>query len=216
MACPPELSASAVEMPVTGRQGFSLSESFGFGPYKVTDVHRGWRVTTSWGVLGYGSSKSEQPFEFKVHANADAPWHAHCATGVRWTEMELNNFMNTGGKLEWGLSSNALFTSEFSPPDKTKSWKMVLTQETQDQVMNGLLGDGTVRISVKGTRKLAGTTLPLTEATGYLFYGDQGLVGAVDVLNQGSVWIAKDLPDPLPRVLASAASALLLYRDLRE
>ena len=38
MACPPELSASAVEMPVTGRQGFGLSESFSFGPYKVTDV----------------------------------------------------------------------------------------------------------------------------------------------------------------------------------
>ena len=216
MACPPELSASAVEMPVTGRQGFGLSESFSFGPYRVTDVHRGWRVTTAWGILGYGSSKSEQPFEFKVHAHADAAWQAHCAAGVRWTEMELNNFMNTGGTLELGLSSHALFTSEFFQPDKKKRWKMVMRQETEDQVMDGLLGDGAVRISVKGTRKLAGSTWPLTEATGYLFYGDQGLVGAVDVLNQGAVWIVKDLPDPMRSVLATAASALLLYRDLRE
>jgi len=214
MACPPELSASAVEMPVTGRQGFGLSESFSFGPYRVTDVHRGWQVTTAWGILGYGSSKSEQPFEFKVHAHADAVWQAHCAVGVRWTEMEFNNFMGTGGDLEWGLSSHALFTGEFTPPDKKKSWKMVMKQETRDQVMDGLLSGGAVRISVKGTRKLAGSTWPLTEATGYLFYGDQGLVGAVDVLNQGAVWIAKDLPDPMQNVLAAAASALLLYRDL--
>ncbi len=213
---PPELSASAVEMPVTGRQGFGLSESFSFGPYKVTDVHRGWRVTTAWGILGYGSSKSEQPFEFKIHAHADAPWQAHCATGVRWTEMEFNNFMDTGGDLEWGLSSHALFTGEFSGPDKEKSWKMVMKQETQDRVVDGLLSDGALRISLKGTRKLAGTTLPLTEATGYLFFGDHGLVGAVDVLNQGSVWIAKDLPDPMRTALAAAVSALLLYRDLRE
>ena len=105
--------------------------------------------------------------------------------------MEFDNFMGTGGTLEWGLSSEALFTGEFTPPGKEKSWKMVMKQATRDRVMDGLLSDGTARISLKGTRALAGTTLPLTEATGYLFYGDQGLVGAVDVLNQGSVWIAK-------------------------
>ena len=216
MACPPELSASAVEMIVTGRQGFGLSESFKFGPYQVMDVHRGWRVTTAWGIFGYGSSKSEQPFEFKVHNHGKAAWQAHCAVGVRWTEMELNNFMDTGGILEWGLTSHALFTSEFLQPDKEKPWKMVMKQETQDRVMDGLLGDGDIRISVKGTRKLAGSTWPLTEATGYLFYRDQDLVGAVDVLNQGAVWIEKDLPDPMRSVLAAAASALLLYRDLRD
>ena len=216
MACPPKLSSSAVEMPVSGRQGFGLSEVFSFGPYKVTDVHRGWRVTTAWGVLGYGSSKSEQPFEFKVQANAHVPWQAHCATGVRWTELEFKNFMDTGGDLEWGLSSNALFTGEFSRPGNEKPWKMVMRQETGDRVMDGLLSDGAIRISVKGTRKLAGGAWPLTEATGYLFYGDRGLVGAVDVLNQGTVYIIKDLPDPVGNALAAAASALLLYRDLRE
>ncbi len=216
MACPPELSASAVEMPVTGRQGFGLGGSFRFGPYQVTDVHRGWRVTTAWSILGYGSSKSEQPFEFKVRDHGNAAWQAHCVVGVRWTEMELNNFMDTGGTLKWGLSSHALFTSEFSQPNNEKRWKMVMKQETQDLVMDGLLGDGAIRISVKGTRKLAGSTWPLTEATGYLFYRDQDLVGAVDILNQGAVWIEKDLPDPMRSVLVAAASALLLHGDLRD
>ena len=216
MACPPGLSASAVEMPVTGRQGFGLSESFRFGPYDVSDVHRGWRVTTAWGIFGYGSSKSEQPFEFKLRAPDNAAWQAHCAAGVRWNEMELNNFMDTGGSLEWGLSSHALFTCEFSPPDKKKPWKMVMKQETQDLVMDGLLGDGATRISVKGTRELAGGAWPLTEATGYLFYRDQDLVGAVDVVNQGAVWIEKDLADDTRSAMAASASALLLYRDLRD
>ena len=215
MACPVELSASAVEMPVTGRQGFGLSESFRFGPYDVSDIHRGWRVTTTWGILRYGSSKSEQPFEFKLRTHDNAAWQAHCATGVRWKEMEINNFMDTRGTLEWGLSSHALFTCEFSSPDKQEPWKMVMKQETQDLVMDGLLGDGATRISVKGTRELAGGAWPLTEATGYLFYRDQDLVGAVDVLNQGAVWIEKDLPDDMRRAVAAAGSALLLYRDLR-
>ena len=216
MACPPELSASAVEMPVTGRQGFGLSESFRFGPYDVSDVHRGWRVTTAWGIFGYGSSKSEQPFEFKLHAPDNAAWQAHCAAGVRWNEMELNDFMDTGGVLEWGLSSHALFTCEFSPPDKKKPWKMVMKQETQDLVMDGLIGDGAIRIFVKGTRELAGGAWPLTEATGYLFYRDQDLVGAVDVVNQGAVWIEKDLANDTRSAMAASASALLLYRDLRD
>ena len=97
MACPPECSVSAVEMPVTGRQGFGLSESFLFGPYHVSDVHRGWRVTTSWGILGYGSSKSEQPFEFKLSAPDGAIWQAHCATGVR--RNALLKKRRGGGKL---------------------------------------------------------------------------------------------------------------------
>jgi len=215
MACPPELSAAAVEMPVTGRQGFGLSDLF-FGPYIVSDVHRGWRVTTAWGILGYGSSKSEQPFEFKLRVHGNAVWQAHCAAGVRWKEMEFNNFMDTGGVLEWELSSHALFTCEFSPPDKEKPWKMVMKQETQDLVMDGVLGDGVIRISVKGTRELAGGKWPLTEATGYLFYRDRDLLGAVDVLNQGAVWIKKELPDHTRRALAAAAAALLLNGDLRD
>ena len=216
MARPPEFSASAVEMPVSGRQGFGFSESFRFGPYLVSDVNRGWRVTTSWGILGYGSSKSEQPFEFKLRAHDNAVRQAHCANGVRWKEMELNNFMDTGGDLEWELSSHALFTCEFSPPDMKKSWKMVMKQETENLVMDGVLGDGANRIFVKGTRELEGGAWPLTEATGYLFYLDQDLVGGVDVLNQGAVWMKKDLSADMRGAVAAAASALLLYRDLKD
>ena len=215
MACPSELSTSAVEMPVTGRQGFNLSESFGFGPYHVSDVHRGWRVTTEWGILGYGSSKSEQPFEFKLHINCNTVLQAHCATGVRWKEMELNNFMDTGGTLEWEFSSHALFTCEFSLPEKKKPWKMVMKQETHDHVMDGLLGNDATRISVQGTRELAGGAWPLTEATGYLFYRGQNLVGAVEILNQGAVWLDKNLSDDTRRAVAATAAALLLHRDLR-
>jgi hypothetical protein len=216
MACPPELSASAIEMPVTGRQGFGLSKSFRFGPYDVSDVHRGWRVTTTWSIFGYGSSKSEQPFEFKLRTHDNVDWQAHCATGVRWKEMELNNFMDTGGVLEWGLSSHALFTCEFSPPEKKRPWKMVMKQETQNLVLDGLLSDGATRISIKGTRELEGGAWPLTEATGYLFYSNQDLVGAVDVVNQGAVWIEKELSDNTRRAAAAAASALLLHKDLKD
>ena len=82
--------------------------------------------------------------------------------------------------------------------------------------MDGLLGDGATRISVKGTRELAGGAWPLTEATGYLFYRDQDLVGAVDVVNQGAVWFEKDLADDARSAVAASASALLLHRDLRD
>lgn len=203
-------------MPVTGRQGFGLSESFRFGPYHVSDVHRGWRVTTSWGILGYGSSKSEQPFEFRLSAHDVAIRQAHCATGVRWKEVKLNNFMDTGGALEWELSSHALFTCEFSLPDKKESWKIVMKQETRNLVMDGLLAHGATRIFVKETRELEGGAWPLTEATGYRFYRNQDLVGAVDVLNQGAVWMKKDLSSDMRGAVAAAASALLRYRDLKD
>jgi len=124
--------------------------------------------------------------------------------------------MDTGGTVEWELSSHALFTCEFSPPNRKGLWKMVMKQETQNLVMDGLLGHNTIRISVKGTRELEGGAWPLTEATGYLFYRDQDLIGAVDVLNQGAMWMKKGLSVDMRGAVAAAASALLLHRDLKD
>ena len=42
MAVPPDLESGSEVFPCTGRQGFTWSEKFTFGPYAVTDVHRGW------------------------------------------------------------------------------------------------------------------------------------------------------------------------------
>ncbi|MBU4603850.1 MAG: hypothetical protein KKH66_02990, partial [Proteobacteria bacterium] len=78
----------------------------------------------------------------------------------------------------------------------------------------GVLEGPKLTIQVQGTDKLEGTTIPLSEPTGYVFSvaGQlSGTVGAVQVINDGLLW----LPDsPQQEAMAAASAALLLYQDI--
>jgi hypothetical protein len=51
--------------------------------------------------------------------------------------------------------------------------------------------------------------------TGYEFRDADGVIGAVEVLNRGAVWLSGDLGAERRRTLAAASAALLLLEDLR-
>lgn len=214
MAVPPDLPASATAMPVEGRKTFSFDESFHFGGSRVESVRRGWTHSTAWRFLGFESGKAKQTYEFHLKAAGGDSWKAHCATGVRWKEMEFENFLDSQGTLTWPLHSDTGFACTFDR-EGSKAWKLAMDQGTDDLVMNGVLTDGTAVIKVEGIRKLQGTPIPLGEPSGYLFLGPDGLVGAVEVINNGTVWIAGDVAPDVQSALACTSASLLLYRALK-
>jgi hypothetical protein len=71
-------------------------------------------------------------------------------------------------------------------------------------------------ITVQGTNRLAGTFLPLGETSGYSFAAAGKTLAAVEVINNGAVWLAPDLDPALRGPVTAAIASLLLFEELRK
>lgn len=211
MAIPPELESRAEVMPCTDRGGFSFSEAFSFGAYHVSQVKRGWTKRVTWGIVFYERSNSRQQFEFQMATPEGVPWLGQASTGVTQSDLKGNA---ARGQLTWNLSSDLNFVVQLAPTGQSNAWSLVMAEKTKELVMNGQLSNGRTTFRVEGSRDLAGTTMPLMDTAGYLFYKGGKLAGAVDVLNDGAVQLDRQLPATERDALAAAATALLLYRDI--
>ena len=214
MELPANMPASASEMPVEGRKAFKFNEPFSFGSYDIFDVQYGWKVTTAWGMFGFDSSQARQTFEFRMRSK-DQEMIANCATGVNRQSIQSSNFLNTGGTMNFELHSSQVFAGGKILPIKKKIWILVMNQDTQSIVMDGILTNKSLGISVEGTQKLSGTSMPLLDPTGYYFRKAGKLIGSVEVINNGAVWIDSHQSKTVQTALAGASGALLLYQDLK-
>jgi len=95
-----------------------------------------------------------------------------------------------------------------------EAWTMVLNQRSDEDLMTGYLSSGKENYEVAGTHKLAGTPMPLADASGYVLAKNNVPVAAVDVINDGAVWLSQGLSGSERDGLAAAAAALLLFQDL--
>ncbi|NCC50749.1 MAG: hypothetical protein EOM20_05975 [Spartobacteria bacterium] len=195
---------------VTGRSAFRFNESFQFGPYAVTDVKRGWTSGSSWGLMGFRSTHKNQQYEFSLVA-ADAEWKAQCATRVSRKDLEQNLW---GGELTAQLDLDSAFICTLHSESTGATWKMLMSRKTGQAVMDGTLSDGVSSITVSGTRSLKGSSIELSTATGYTFEINGSVVAAVQVINNGAIWLVPSIPRETQDLLAAAATALILYDDI--
>ena len=76
--------------------------------------------------------------------------------------------------------------------------------------------DGTTRIDISATHKLDTTPLQVREPTGYIFYIKGRPVGAVEVINKGTVWLNNSVTPETHSALAATSAVLLLYQDIKK
>ena len=211
MAIPADLEARSEALPCVGRGGFTISEKFSFGPYAVTDVHRGWTRRVTWGIVFYEHSSARQQYEFTLQAPSGRTWHGQAATGA--TQEDLKT-MVARGELTLGVSRKIDYVARLGQPGGDKAWTLVLSEGTGQTPLKGSLTSPDSSYHIEGSRQLAGTTIPLMENAGFLIRKGSRLVTAVDGLNAGSVFLARELAPEEREPLAAAAAALLLYRDI--
>jgi len=214
MAVSKELVFEATEMTVKGRQGLSFKKSFTFGPYSVTDVNYGWTKTSSWGFQKFRSYKAEQNYEFILNETNGEIWEGQCATEVGREALEFEDVF--AGKIDVEFKSETYFVCTFKPKGEEKIWKFVMTQLSSKEVMNGVLSDGKTQIIIQGSRKLTGSPILLSHPTGYEFFHEDHIIGAVEVINEGIVWLYPSLSSQIRLALATTSAALLLYQNLSE
>jgi len=211
MRLPPEL-ASAERLPVRGRQGWKIVERVQFGGYDVYEVRRSW---TQGGdlrvgrVLFYEGSNRRQTFGFTLAGPDGAVWHGGAATNLRRHALERDGF-------EIAMRDKSGFAAILEPDGAPEEeWTLDLT-ETLDRPLKGTLKRGERTVAVTGTNKLAGTPLPLDETTGYVFESAGEPVAAVEVINNGAVWISPSIDSADRAPITAAIAALLLFEELRK
>ncbi|KIX12953.1 hypothetical protein [Dethiosulfatarculus sandiegensis] len=212
MALESGFKQKADHMPVKGRQGFNFQESFSFGPYKAANVQRGWTHSTAWGFLGYEDFSAEQDYQFELINQQGKTWQVNCALGVR-QKLIQTLLGDNKGSFTWEISRHGNMACTILQGDKTNSWRLVMARSTGETALNGLLFSNVKTIQVKGSNRLAGSSITLSDPTGYFFKQAGGIVGAVEVINQGAVWLlpnTENSRDPM----AAASAALMLYQDI--
>ena len=211
MAMPSELESQATTFQCRGRGGFTLAERFEFGPYSVTDVRRSWTTRTSWGIAEFEQSRARQQYEYRMAGPRGVQWLGQAATGVKRNDIRAAAW---GGELMVGLSFDLNFVVRLSRDKQADTLTLILAQRTGSDVMKGSLTDGKTVYSIEGTRRLAGTSIALMEASGYVILKSGLPVAAVEVLNEGSVRFADSLNESERDILAAASAGILLYMDI--
>ncbi len=207
MAVPADLKESSQMLVCKGRGGFD--ESFTMGAYNIREVKRGWTRKSAWGFLGYSSSNARQNFEFTLVTPGGEQWQGQGATNLKLKELEREAW---GGTLKSTLSEKENLVARCSGP--AGEWTLVLSLDTEENLLKGIFNSGNQTYQITGTHKLAGSPMPLYDASGYLISRGGRQLAAVEVINNGAVWLSRDLSGGERDLLAAAAAALLLYQDL--
>lgn len=211
MAMEPTFKQQAQELPVEGRKVFKPNGSFHIGEYKVANVNRGWQKAGGFSILGYENIRMSQRYEFSLQDVTGNEWYVFGASQLQEKNLRSDNGITlaVGRNLEY-------FVSHFTSPESGQ-WRLLTVDPGQylmRKKFEGELSNGSDHYKVVPVYKMEDSKLPSSDIAGYEFQSGGERVAAVQVINNGKVWLAPDLGDDTRMVLLSAAASLLLYDKL--
>ncbi len=204
----PEPLLETERLPVAGRQGWRHLQRLSFGDQSVERVQRSLTKGGDLQILRYEGSKRRQSFSFEHLDNGNPAFQVVAATNLRRRAIEL--------KFDIELHNRSGFTAELRSVSNPAQIAVLELTENGERPLEGTLIHGHQRVDVKGTRKLAGSVFPLDETTGYVFEWERAPIAAVEVINDGAVWISPAIDADLRAPVCAAISALLLFEELRQ
>ena len=220
MALPQDLQSETSALSVEGRYLLIFNDSLEFGPYRVTDIDRGWTTSEGYslsiGEFEFGGSESHQSYAFSM-AEPDRPGrHVECTTTSDMSDMETDGFLGGRFGVEFSSDQHLLCTLTQDGGGNPARLAMARSASAGDTALHGVLADGDTRIDISGTHRLDATSLRSGSPSGYIFEMDGRPVGAVEVINGGTVWLNDSLTPEARSAMAAASAVLLLYQDATE
>lgn len=185
----------------------AFGKTFTIGGTTVSDVHRGWTSGTSAGFGPVEAERERRKWSFTI---VEGGWSGVC--GVNTATTDVGGRGPLGGSTTVTVASQAAVGCTFTPASGG-AWNLSLNDV--DRFDGWLSGDGR-QVHIVPTSDIAGSNMHMAGITGWVALEGDRPVMVVDVLNQGAVWFAKDVPVEARPPLLAAAAALLLFEDPRE
>lgn len=227
----PAALATAPEWRVKRSYSTENGGKLSFGSFVVTDMHRGWRRSKSKGAqvslnfstdeddptdfitINYDQTRSRQKVSFMLWPlEGQAPWPVQGVDSTWQQDPDENGNYQT---------LHTVYRSTLQGPAKM-AWQLRLDtrygRHLEYQVSGQLTRSATdtvvrVRPIFNYAEHPQAWVQPKSgEPTGYAFVHLNGrqVLGAVEVINGGTVWLAADMSKELHSALAATATALLL------
>jgi hypothetical protein len=179
------------------------------GPYRAVRLEFRGRYEHG-GAIPFSKARTTERLKYDFEGPGGDTLHAKCE--IEWSESS----MALGGG--WTSSSEQLQLScAWTGAEDARVAELSLNVPNggSDGIEVGALTAGATSLRVSMTNRQEDWELETSEPTGYLFHDGDRTVGAVDVLNDGVLFLGKDEPDDRRLVLAAAAMALIALHDWR-
>ncbi len=220
MALPQDMPSQSSKLAVEGRQLLIFRDSIRFGHYHVTDIHRGWTkgkgFSVSQGTTEFAKSGAEQKYEFSIKESDRATWDVRCAVGADWSQLETQGLFGGGFGIEFSSNQQLVCALKQNGGDTPARLVMAQSASAGQTALQGNMTAGATRIDISATHKLDSTPLPVSTPTGYVFRIGGRPVGAVEVINKGTVWLNNSVTPETRSALAAASAVLLLHQNIKK
>ncbi len=199
-------------MPVKGRQGWMLNQHLSFGEFSTGKVQRGWlRSYDIPFIIRFSGAKEKLSYTMSDARGQAA--EVFCMGKLSQKDLPVFNEF-----FELNLDWQDVFSGTASLAEGREHYDFILTNLNQNnwfrpaegfiRYQGGLIELQPVDRLANGQRNLGQQPL------GFQFVYGGEVVGAVETLNNGRVWLKDGLEPKLRLVLSSVAAALLLRSEL--
>ncbi|CAG5002544.1 hypothetical protein DYBT9275_02915 [Dyadobacter sp. CECT 9275] len=211
-----ELEKETEIYPVKGRQGSLIGQVLSFGSFRTDKIKRGWTFGYSIPFIVRFNGASEKLSFTQYGSNGQT---ADVAVVSKFRETELSQLEEY---FSISLKYKNYFAGTVKTSDPADNWDFLVHnvdgpgRSLNNKSTVGFIRNGHMRIEISGIRELKGSSSLLTqnEVYGYEYTLNGNIIGAVSTINNGKVWLKRDLSTPLKLLLASVSSGLMLRNSV--
>lgn len=215
MRVDPALESAAVVYAVQGRGGWLLDQRLRFGEFSVGPVSRGWTKGYDYPFIIRFTGAREK-LRFPVSDGLGNEAMAHCIGKLR--EQDLRIFRDY---FDANINATDTFACALRVNDSAVydfyAANLNVQQSLGYKRMQGSLRGGPESVELRSVWQLSSGQRSLTtEPLGVEFLRGSEVIGAVETVNEGRVWLRDDLDQESRLVLGVVAAALLLRSGLAD
>lgn len=207
------LQGESMAYEVNGRNGWLINQHLSFGPYRSGKVDRGWTKGYDFPfIVRFTGAKEKLSFTLQDGQGNEAS--VFCLGKLREQDLMLfHQYFAINLKAKDAFTGSVVLNGDTAYDFYVTN----LNQNNWFKEAKGWVQGENINLVIRPVEKLSNNKRMLDmQVPGFEFVLDNKVVGAVETLNRGKVWLHKDLQEDQKIVLASIASALLLRSELAD
>ncbi len=219
------LQSNASVYPVQGRQGWLINQRLGFGEYQTGPVKRSWTKGYDYPfIVRFTGAKEKLSFSMQDSLGHQA--EVFVLGKLRERDLlvfhkyfDINFYTKDvfTGTIVANTTATGSFESAAGKRDNYDFFVADLNQNAGHSDVQGHIRGPGLELEIQPVTRLdSGQRMLDTRVPGLEFVHQGQVVGAVETLNNGRVWLHNDLPEQHKLIIAAAAAALLLRSDLAD